>query len=208
MGEPALNRPASRGSGCGIEAVLHTSVATLYSNLVTRPTGHAVRHAIEQQIAEAGGACLSILDFSQVGVLDFSCADEIIAKLLAKYRNSDRPCEAFFVLQGVAEHHKEPIETVLQRRNLLLVAVEHGRPVLWGPAPVRLRKAWEWLGRTGRTFSDQFALAEGLNQNTASAWLRRLVNWRVAILEESDCFASLSALLAEPKTEAHYGLRV
>jgi hypothetical protein len=198
MGEPAMNQPAIKGMSGGIEAVLHTSVATLYNNLVTRPTGHAVRHAIEQQIAEAGGTCLSILDFSQVGVIDFSCADEIIAKLLAKYRDSDRPSEAFFVLQGVAEHHKEPIETVLQRRNLLLVAVEHGRPVLWGPAPVRLRKAWDWLGQTGRTFSEQFASAEGLNQNTASAWLRRLVNWRVAILEGGECFASLPALLAEP----------
>jgi hypothetical protein len=192
----------------GIDRVVHTSVATLYNNLVTRPTGRAVRVAIEKEIEETKGTCLSILDFSRVGVIDFSCADEVIAKLLVKYRRRDRPSEAFFVLQGVAEHHREPIETVLRRRNLLLVAVEQGQPALWGAAPARLRLAWDWLGRSGRAVSDQFATAQGLTDRTASSWLWRLVSWRVAIPEERGSFASLPALLGDPEGVTQHKLAI
>jgi len=196
------------GEGATLEAggvgdrVLHTSVAMLYSNLVTRPTGQAVRFAIERQIQETPGPCVSILDFSQVGVIDFSCADEVIAKLLSKYKASSRPSEAYFVLQGVSEHHREPIETVLKQRNLLLVAVVSGRPTLWGPAPPRLRMAWDWLGQLGQGVSDEFASARGLSADTAASWLKRLVSSRVAVAEGRASFVSLPTVVDK---ESVYG---
>lgn len=183
------------GTAVGVERVLHTRVATLYSNLVTRPTGRAVRLAIEQQIQESGGPCLSILDFSQVGVIDFSCADEVIAKLLRRYERPDRPYDAFFLAHGVCEHHKEPIEAVLQRHSLLLVALESGRPALWGPAPLRLRAAWDCLNRLGCAFGAEFALARGVSCSAANSWLKRLVRWRVAVPEAGGRFSSLSTIL-------------
>jgi hypothetical protein len=60
------------------------SVTSLFSNLVTRPTGRAIRTGVESQLAEMEGVCapcLSVLDFSQVRILDYSCADEIVAQL-------------------------------------------------------------------------------------------------------------------------------
>ena len=48
-------------------------VTSFYSNLVTRPTGRAVRMGVESQLAELDGIenlCLSVLDFSQVPVMD------------------------------------------------------------------------------------------------------------------------------------------
>jgi hypothetical protein len=190
-----MGDPATRGMAVGVETVLHTRVATLYSNLVTRPTGRAVRVAIEQQIQDSGGPCLAILDFSHVGVIDFSCADEVIAKLLRTYRRPDRPCEAFFLAHGVSEHHRDLIEAVLQRHNQLLVAVESGRPALWGPAPARLHTAWDCLNRLGCAFSAEFASARGVSPHAASSWLKRLANWRVAVREAGGRFASLWAIL-------------
>lgn len=182
--------------GIGVNTILHTSVATLYDNLVTRPTGRAVRVAIERQIQEAGGTCLSVLDFSQVRVVDFSCADEVIAKLLQKYRQADRPSEAFFVLKGVSEHQRDQIQTVLERHNLLTVAVEADGPAaLWGRAPARLRWAWEHLGKLGRAEPRQFACGCGVSNLAAASWLRRLVAWRLAIPEGQGRFCSLPALL-------------
>ena len=179
----------------GIDAVLHTSVATLYSNLVTRPTGRAVRFAIDQQILETRGTCLSILDLSRVSVIDFSCADEVIARLLRKYRQPDRPADAFFVLQGVSACHRETIELVLQRHGLLLVAIEPDGPALWGQAPARLRVAWDCLGRMGRAFTDEFASARGLDARAANSWLKRLVAWRVAVPDGQEGFSSLPSIL-------------
>ncbi|HEX5436817.1 MAG TPA: hypothetical protein VFW98_06645 [Gemmatimonadaceae bacterium] len=68
-----------------LSTVLRRTVCDLFSDLVTRPTGAAVRDALEQQLAESPERTLTIIDFSQVGLLDFSCADEIVAKLLLRY---------------------------------------------------------------------------------------------------------------------------
>ncbi|HCR04782.1 MAG TPA: hypothetical protein DIU18_06310, partial [Gemmatimonadetes bacterium] len=64
-----------------VGSLVQRSVATLYSHLVTRPTGRAVRLAIESLLADAGDIALSLIDLSEVNVLDFSCADEAVAKL-------------------------------------------------------------------------------------------------------------------------------
>ena len=56
-------------------------MTTPYRNLVTRPTGAAVRNRIEQALARSD-CHTAFLDFSDVELLDLSCADEIVAKLL------------------------------------------------------------------------------------------------------------------------------
>ena len=189
-----MNRPAMGGVGGGVETVLHTSVATFYSNLVTRPTGQAVRVAIEEQLREMKGPSLSILDFSRIRVIDYSCADEVIAKLLRRYRSRERPSNAFFVVKGVSIHHRETVEQVLRRDNLLLVALEADRPALWGAAPNRLRAAWDCLGRLGLAAPAEFASARGVSLPTANSVLKRLVAHRVAVVEGMESFASLPAV--------------
>lgn len=98
------------------------SVATLYSHLVTRPTGQALRLGIESRIRETEGPCVSVLDFTEVVVLDYSCADETVAKLVRRYCAEDRPAAAYFIARGVAPHHRETLETVLIRQGMALVA--------------------------------------------------------------------------------------
>ncbi len=189
-----MDRPATGGVSGGVDAVFHTSVATFYSNLVTRPTGRAVRLAIEEQLRGIKGTSLSILDFSRVRIIDYSCADEVIAKLLRRFRSAERPSNVFFVVNGVSEHQRDTVEQVLRRDNLLLVAVDQGRSALWGAAPDRLRSAWDCLDQLGRTATGEFASARGVNERAASSCLRRLVAQRVAVPEGRDAFASLPAV--------------
>lgn len=185
------------GVGGNVRTVLRTSVATLYSNLVTRPAGATVRAAIERQIEESRAPCLSIIDLTHVGVLDLSCADEVIAKLLYKYRRPDRPAEAFFVVQGASEHHRDLIETVLERRRLALVAMDDRGPALLGRAPARLKETWQHLDRLGQTAVSRFASDRGVAEPVASSWLRRLSNWRLAVWDGSAGYASLRSAVSE-----------
>jgi hypothetical protein len=123
------------------------TVTSFYSNLVTRPTGRAVRMGVESQIAElpaARAVSLSILDFSQVRVVDYSCADEIVAKLLLRYATDDRPGDVYFLVRGVQEHHQEAIEAVLEHHRLVVCA-EDGRAGRGCSAAARA--AAELLGR-------------------------------------------------------------
>ena len=102
--------------------VLRSSVESLYSHLVTRPTGRAVRLAIEEEVTRGSRTALSLIDLADVTVMDFSCADEIVAKLLMRFLEEDRPVDALFVFRGVRQSLHEPIQTVLERRELLAVA--------------------------------------------------------------------------------------
>ena len=47
--------------------MLRKSVCELYSNLVTRPTGAAVRCEIEQELDRIGDKALTVIDFSHDG---------------------------------------------------------------------------------------------------------------------------------------------
>jgi hypothetical protein len=128
-----------------LSSLVQRSVASLYSHLVTRPTGRALRMGIESQIGEIGSACLSVLDFTQVVVLDYSCADEAVAKLIQRYQAADRPADAYFVARGLGEQHRHPIEEVLVRHRLTLVAELAGEFVLLGSTTELERAAWHAL---------------------------------------------------------------
>ena len=105
--------------------VLRGTVCDLYSNLVTRPTGAAVRTAIERQVVEIGTPVVTTIDFSQVNLLDFSCADEIVAKLLLRYADATAP-PGYLLFRGIHDGHLDPIETVLERHELALIAWHEG----------------------------------------------------------------------------------
>lgn len=162
-----------------LRALVQRNVATLYSHLVTRPTGRAVRLAIETQLAQqletSGGQALSLVDLSHVGVLDFSCADEVVARLLAHYLPDSRPREAFFVFIGVGDLHRDPIRTVLVRHNLTAVAEHGGEYDLIGAVTDPLRDVWRKLESAGtvpaaeldgvfREASERYAVHELIRQ--------------------------------------------
>ena len=178
------------------------SVTSLFSNLVTRPTGRAIRSGVESQLAEMEGAahdgCLSILDFTQVRVLDYSCADEIVAKLLLRYTADERPADAYFVVRGVQEHHEEAIEAVLERHNLLLVARDdEGAVKLLGTANPMHRAAWESLVRRARACVADVPGDTGLSPEAAEAAVASLLAHRVLTRYPDGTVAPLSALLED-----------
>ena len=144
--------------------LVRRNVASLYSSLVTRPTGQAVRLAIENVLAEeAGPFSLSIIDLSQVTIIDFSCADEVVAKLLLRYLAEERPKDAFFVFRGLKELHRGPIEVVLKRQSLATVAeMEEGPFELMGAVSAEEEEVWRFLEERG-------ALAESDLGNVPSA---------------------------------------
>ena len=153
-----------------------TLSANLYSNLVTRPTGRAVRTQIEL-LLRASERSLTVIDFSHVSMIDFSCADEVIAKLLMR---DSRERESYFVFRGMTEDHWDAIETVLERHGLALVVEREDGMHLVGVLDDRERRAFEALKRRGRASCDEVALELGESlRDTRDAldamWRRRLI---------------------------------
>ena len=112
-----------------VDRVLHEAVATPYRDLVTRPTGVAVRKGITRRIEDLG-CSMAALDFSSVGLIDLSCADEVVAKLLLM---TDPSSDRYVLLLGLDEHHAEAIDHVLGHHSLAVAATQvTGEPLLLG----------------------------------------------------------------------------
>ncbi|MCH7933912.1 MAG: hypothetical protein IIC36_07920 [Gemmatimonadetes bacterium] len=175
--------------------VLRTSVESLYCHLVTRPTGRAVRLAIEKKVAGTSRTALSVIDLSEVTVMDFSCADEIVAKLLMRFLQEDRPVDVLFVFQGVCSSLQEPIQTVLERQELLAVARDSdGRCELMGTRTEEQDYVWTVLEGRGRIVGAEVAeLFPGSHHREA---LEELVRRRVAFaLPDGRAYHALSNLV-------------
>jgi hypothetical protein len=183
-----------------VSSMLRKSVCELYSNLVTRPTGAAVRCEIEHELDRIGDRALTVIDFSHVGLLDFSCADEIVAKLLLQYVSLDAPRrEVYFVFRGISDSHMDAIEAVLERHNLALVTQQaDGMSRLIGIVDVDERKAWDIISRLGAGASGDVATAIGLSDDAAeqmldTLWRRRLV------IRYDDGYVAVGSVTAPPQ---------
>lgn len=165
-----------------VSSVLKTSVSEFYTNLVTRPTGVAVRSQIEHQLDQLGERALTVLDFSHVGLMDLSCADEIVAKLLLHYVEAEQNSrEVYFLFRGINESHRYAIETVLERHGLALVSqLADGEAVLVGTTDGIERQIWDAICKLGAAQPEDLASETGMGCEAAknalnALWKRRLV---------------------------------
>jgi hypothetical protein len=174
-----------------ISSVLRQTLACdLYSNLVTRPTGAAVRGQIESLLSEAGGERgLTVIDFSQVSMIDFSCADEVVAKLLIRYADESRPHDAYFLFRGVSEHHWDAIETVLERHGLALAVEQNDGVQLMGVLSDVERRAWDATYRLGKADASDVAAEIDTTVSAAKEALDGLAQRRLVMCADGEYVA-------------------
>ena len=179
-----------------VGSLVSKTVTSLHSHLVTRPTGRAVRMAIETQLASAGAQSLSLIDLSEVTILDFSCADEVVAKLLQRCLETDTH-EAFFMFRGVRESHRDQIQVVLERQALIAVAeTETGDRELLGVVDAYEAKVWQLLENRGSLVLADFERV--FSEPGLGDALDRLVKHRVVFRSStSGRYHALSQLVQE-----------
>ncbi|MBV6520492.1 MAG: hypothetical protein MNPFHGCM_00607 [Gemmatimonadaceae bacterium] len=164
-----------------VSVVLRQTGSGQYSNLVTRSTGAAVRQEIELAVAALPERTLTIIDFSSVGMMDFSCADEVVGKLLNDIRRGPEPREVYIAVSGVGDSHLEAIETVLECYGLAVVVEDaHGPWRVVGPLDDDSRRACNAVNRRGRACAADIApelgeSADLTDRTLNTLWERRLV---------------------------------
>jgi hypothetical protein len=160
-----------------IGRLLRETVASPYRHLVTRPTGAALRGRIQAALADSD-CPTTLLDFSGIELLDFSCADEIVAKLLLDGGERGR----FVVLCGLSEDQHEAIEHVLTRHGLAVTAVRDERrsePRLLGLVTADARDAFAALCERGPQRAAELAGALDWSAARAEAALAALAGHRL-----------------------------
>jgi hypothetical protein len=164
-----------------VSSVLRRTVCDLYSNLVTRPTGATVRRAIEEALADQPEPNVTVIDFSHVTLLDFSCADEIVGKLLDAYQRAGDHPRTYFVIRGVHAAHLEAIEAVLERYNLAVIVQDDAGVVqLVGTLDDGARRVWHIVRQHGTIFPSDLEVELGEPADLCTRvldelWERRLV---------------------------------
>jgi hypothetical protein len=173
-----------------VRGVLARVVPDHLTDLVTRPTGRAVRSSIEAELARCTGRTVVVLDFAQVRIIDCSCADEIVAKLVQASLAAETG-DAFFLVRGLTDEQIEDIEEVLRRQRLALVAEAPDGLRLLGEVAEQARIVFARLARRGETGPEELAAELAWSPEEARAALDELAGRRL-ILREAERYRPLS----------------
>jgi len=166
-----------------LKAVLERTLSRLSGDLVTRPTGKAVRGGVVEQMADFEQETVVAIDFGTVRILDISCADEIVGKLLIEHGTA-----TYFVLHGVSVAHCDSIEQVLERHQLAVVArTRDGGVQVLGPLADAARKAFRVISDSGSTDPEQLASKLAWPVDTTQRALNELTSRRLVQMSADGC---------------------
>jgi len=144
------------------------------SDLVTRRSGQMIRERIERDIEKEKEGEIVALDFSKIGVIDYSCADEIVAKLFSRLLSNEYG-DRYFILTGLSGNQKENIEVALERKDLAVMAVmRDGGKALLGNLNKYLRETLEFVSKKNKVTAKDLSESRKLEANTSGTRLLNL----------------------------------
>jgi GDP-D-mannose dehydratase len=144
------------------------------SDLVTRPSGQVVRERIERDIVKEKDGEIIALDFSKVAIIDYSCADEIVAKLVSRLLSGEYG-DKYIILTGLNENQKENIEVALERKELAVIAnMRDGKQVLLGSLNNYLKETLNLIVKKSKITASELSKTMKLEANTSGTRLLNL----------------------------------
>ena len=143
-------------------------------DLVTRNSGQVIRERIERDIVKEDEGTVVRLDFSKIGIVDYSCADEIVAKLVSRLLSGEYG-DKYIVLTGLNENQKENLEVALERKGLAVMGrMKDGENVLLGNLNNYLKETLHVILTRGRITARELSDSLSLEANTSGTRLLNL----------------------------------
>ena len=144
------------------------------SDLVTRQSGQTIRERIERDIVKEKDGEIISLDFSKIGIVDYSCADEIAAKLISRLLSGEYG-DRYIILIGLNENQKENIEVALERKELAVIGMMRDKEkVLIGSLNKYLSDTLELILKKGRITAKELCDKMSLEPNASGMRLLNL----------------------------------
>ncbi len=148
-------------------------------DLVTRPSGQAIRERIERDIQEEQDGAVVALDFSKIGVIDYSCADEIVTKLVSRLLAGEYG-DKYLLLAGLNENQRENIEVAIERKDLAVMAeMRDGSRVVLGNLNNYLKDTLDFIVKKKKVTSKELSDAKNVEANTSGTRLLNLYKKRL-----------------------------
>jgi hypothetical protein len=148
-----------------------------------RSKGVKVRGMIEKILREEKGPLLLSLDFSGIGSIDFSWADEVVAKMISRLWSGEYG-EKFIVLKGLNASQVENISVALERKRLAtLVTGSEGWRII-GSLNNYLAHTLNQIMEKNTLTLRQLSEEEGIGMNTSGTRLLNLYKKRLVVRVE------------------------
>ena len=148
-----------------------------------RSRGVKIRGLIEKMLREERSSLLVVLDFSGIGSIDFSWADEVVAKMISRLWSGEYG-EKFLVLKGLNVSQIENISVALERKRLAALTIgSEGWKIIGSLNNYlahTLNQVMEKKHLTLRELSEE----EGIGMNTSGTRLLNLYKKRLVVRGE------------------------
>ncbi len=148
-----------------------------------RSYGAKIRRAIEKVMREEKHSLLVILDFSGAGSIDYSWADEVVAKMISRLWSGEYG-EKYLVLKSLNAYQIENINVALERKRLAALATGSEGWQIIGSLNNYLAHTLDQVMRKGHLTLKQLSEEEGIGMNTSGTRLLNLYKKRLVVRVE------------------------
>ena len=143
-----------------------------------RSRGAKIRGVIEKILRQEKSSLLVILDFSGLGSIDFSWADEVVAKIISRLWGGEYG-EKFLVLKSLNTSQVENIGVALERKRLAALATGSEGWQIIGSLHNYLAHTLDQVIKKGHLTLRQLSEEEGIGMNTGGTRLLNLYKKRL-----------------------------
>jgi hypothetical protein len=147
-----------------------------------RSRGARLRETIEKILREGDEPCL-VIDFSGMGSIDFSWADEVVAKMVSRLWG-DEYGEKYLVLKGLTPSQEENIGVALERKKLAVLTTGPGGWRIIGSLNNYLVQTLNQVMNTRRLTLRELSEKEKIGMNTSGTRLLNLYKKRLVLRME------------------------
>ncbi len=147
-----------------------------------RSCGARLRGMVEKILREGDASCL-VIDFSGMGSIDFSWADEVVAKLVSRLWSNEYG-EKYLVLKGLNPSQEENIGVALERKKLAVLTTGPGGWRIIGSLNNYLAQTLTQVMNARRLTLKELSEKEKIGMNTSGTRLLNLYKKRLVLRAE------------------------
>ncbi len=148
-----------------------------------RSMGIRIREGLERVLGEEKGSLCVVLDFSGMGSVDFSWADEVVAKMVSRLWGGEYG-EKFLVLKNLSSSQAENIGVALERKKLAVLTMgTEGWGLIGSLNNYLIRTLTRVMKRSQLTLRE-LSEEEGIEMNTGGTRLLNLYKKRLVARSE------------------------
>lgn len=148
-----------------------------------RSRGIRIREGLERILGEEKGSICLVLDFSGMGSVDFSWADEVVAKMISRLWSGEYG-EKFLVLKSLSPSQAENIGVALERKKLAVLTTGTEGWQLVGSLNNYLIHTLTRVMKGRQLTLRELSEEEGIGMNTSGTRLLNLYKKRLVVRVE------------------------